>query len=868
MAGLFDFTLAYASFLTGFIGLVFLLPSSLRFSSAQSSLTRSILLADNCLTFPPVTAICASQIVTMVQELQSQNQLATSQSDINRLEDLIHKLVAKSAEKDKKSTLVDSVSSPARGTLLKKVTALKKERDDLYKRLKHLENERTDPHNQVACQNDLFERTSAIVNSVERYGIDGNSDSKFFRWRPLVLNNGAPEYKFLLQPIGQKEKIDHLEGLTRRQERQIEKLEAEKMHLLETLKEKEAAWKDSVHMSPANSKASDTETRGVQTDSPETSDFDSLGDELQETKSLLSKVRSQMIPLKSQHVIELAKLHAKERSSPPRMLKAPSPAPTNDAEILHRLSDLEANLCGQVEAHSSKLEATLEEILRLREESSQDDKEVVMTCVSDLKATLQNRDEQIQELVSAVQASKDQATSAMEECTELRKELEKRRVEVQKAQKELEKLRRTQSATREQTNKTEVEELSKKVKSLTAQLEKKNEIHQRLNSRISQVESANSKLLTEIHTKKVSTIDKGFVNQLTERIRKLEVENAKLRAPTAVQNFTSADNNYAEATGEVQRLSEKDAKIILKQLSLVQRERDAARKQLLKTDANLKRTEKHNRLLLNRLKLQPSQDGYLRRAMSTPTNIFNAPSKGLAPSQLRDELNSAREDNAKLKIHSAKLEASTAKLEEQLQLLKMTRPYSPSLDKADTMVKGKPPSRTTGKTAAELEVLLLKMKSILDRTLAENTRLKRLLTRATNRMSLQSLQAENQRLRERLEQAEDATSAALAEHRIESDKSIAHLTSEYDKLRAQLLKASFPSQLLHSPLEVFGSNFCGPSRYLHSCPPVISQPSPFLIFYALCLLPLAIPCSFLPSAVLPASTFCCCLPEATMNCAV
>lgn len=95
---------------------------------------------------------------------------------------------------------------------------------------------------------------------------------------------------------------------------------------------------------------------------------------------------------------------------------------------------------------------------------------------------------------------------------------------------------------------------------------------------------------------------------------------------------------------------------------------------------------------------------------------------------------------------------------------------------------------TTGKTADELEVVLLKMKSILDRTLAENARMKRLLAHSTNRVRLNSLQDENKRLRERLEQAEDATSAALAKHQIESDKSIAHLASEYDKLRAQLLK--------------------------------------------------------------------------------
>lgn len=60
-----------------------------------------------------------------------------------------------------------------------------------------------------------------------------------------------------------------------------------------------------------------------------------------------------------------------ERSSSPRTLKAPSPGDTNDAEILHRLIDLEASLCDQVEAHSSKLRVALEEISRLRAESSQ-----------------------------------------------------------------------------------------------------------------------------------------------------------------------------------------------------------------------------------------------------------------------------------------------------------------------------------------------------------------------------------------------------------------------------------------------------------------------------------------------------------------
>ncbi|KAL5106019.1 hypothetical protein TcWFU_000558 [Taenia crassiceps] len=747
-----------------------------------------------------------------VQELQSEGLLASSQSDINRLENLIHQLVAKTAEKDKKYKdlqkqyfareqrlgtslgyprlkLARSVPSAVRENLLRKVVALKKERNYLYKRLKHSEHECANVQTQVACENDLLDRTSAIFKLVESCEVDEKIGSNSFRWRPLVVDNGAPQYKPLLQLSGQKKTIDYLEILNRRQEGQIAKLEAEKMDLIGALKEKEAAGKESIQRRPTKHKTSDAITKGVQTNLPEPSNLTSSGDNLQDTKHLLNKVRNQMVQLKAEHVIELAKLHAKERASPPRVTKAPSPASTNNAEILNRLSDLEINLFGQVEAHSSKLKAALEEISRLRAESSQVENKVVMTCVGDLKANLQNRDEQIQKLMGTVQASKDQATSAMMECTELRKKLEKGRVEFQKAQRELEKLRRAQSAMREQTNETEVEELSKKVKSLTSQLEKKNEIHQRLNARISQVESANNKLLAEIRTKKVSTVDKGLVNQMTERIHKLEMENAKLRAPTATRNALPTDNNYANAAfGETQQHPKEDIKLILNQLKLAQRERDVARKQLLKTDANLQRTEKHNRLLLNRLKFQPSQDSYLRRAKSTSTSIFNTPVKELESSQLRDELNAAREENANLKLCNAKLEASTARLEEQLELLKMASPYSSSLGKADTAANSESSSGTAGKTAAELEVVLLKMQSILDHTLAENARLKRLLTHTTNRVSLQSLRAENQQLRERLEKAEDATGALLADHQIESDRSIAHLTSEYDKLRAQLLK--------------------------------------------------------------------------------
>ncbi|VDM30924.1 unnamed protein product [Hydatigera taeniaeformis] len=680
-------------------------------------------------------------------QVQSPAPSASSQRDIKRLESLIHQLATHIAEEDKKymdfekqgldneqklrtslgcpkSELADCVSLIEHENLLVQVIALKKDRDDLYERLKYLENKRT------TSQNDLIERTSSIAKLVERYGIGGKVDDRFFRCQPFVVERRASEYKPLLQPSVKKEEVNHLEC----HERQTAYMEAASMHLNEVLKQKEVASKDSVDGNPTK---------------------------------------------------------LKERSSPHRVPEVPSPALRNDAETLCRSTDLEANLFDQVEAHSSKQETTPEEITRLRAESIQDEKAVMMACVRDLKADLQNRDEQIQKLVSTFKAIKDQANGAREECTELQKELEKKRLEVKKVQKEVDKLKRAQSTSRKPANEIEVRELSRKVTSLTSQLEKKNEIHQRLNSRISKAMSANSKLLAEIQAKKVSTVDKGFVNQLMERIRKLEAENAKLKSSTAAQKPTSADDNYVtEANGEVHQLSEKDTKRLLKQLNLAQRERDAARKQLFKADANLERTEKHNRLLLNRLRLQPGHDEYVRRAKSIPISLA-ASAKELALGQLQDELNSARENNAKLKVRNSKLEASLIQLEQQLQTLKMTRPYSPSFDKVDFGAKGKRQASTTGKTAAELEVMLLKVKSILDRSLADNARLKHLLTRATNEPSIQDLKAENRRLQERLKQAEDATDAALEEQRIENDRSIAHLTLEYDKLRAQLLKVSF-----------------------------------------------------------------------------
>lgn len=56
---------------------------------------------------------------------------------------------------------------------------------------------------------------------------------------------------------------------------------------------------------------SSTATKGFQTNLLADYNLTSTGDDLQATKSLLNKVRSQMVQLKAERVIELAKLHAK-----------------------------------------------------------------------------------------------------------------------------------------------------------------------------------------------------------------------------------------------------------------------------------------------------------------------------------------------------------------------------------------------------------------------------------------------------------------------------------------------------------------------------------------------------------------------------
>ncbi len=81
------------------------------------------------------------------------------------------------------------------------------------------------------------------------------------------------------------------------------------------------------------------------------------------------------------------------------------------------------------------------------------------------------------------------------------------------------------------------------------------------------------------------------------------------------------------------------------------------------------------------------------------------------------------------------------------------------------------------------------MKRVLDRTMAENKRMKQ-APGVDVQEELRRLREDNLKLTQHLDEAERAAGATLAERRLESEKSLSRLTIEYDRLRGALLKAS------------------------------------------------------------------------------
>ncbi|CAL8075502.1 unnamed protein product [Calicophoron daubneyi] len=88
----------------------------------------------------------------------------------------------------------------------------------------------------------------------------------------------------------------------------------------------------------------------------------------------------------------------------------------------------------------------------------------------------------------------------------------------------------------------------------------------------------------------------------------------------------------------------------------------------------------------------------------------------------------------------------------------------------------------SGKSTKELEVIIARLKKVLQRALAENERLK-CASGLVSREEMHKLQTENAELRSELEQARMAAGARLSEHRLNTEKSMTRLSHEYEQLR-------------------------------------------------------------------------------------
>ncbi|KAF6772956.1 hypothetical protein AHF37_07529 [Paragonimus kellicotti] len=88
----------------------------------------------------------------------------------------------------------------------------------------------------------------------------------------------------------------------------------------------------------------------------------------------------------------------------------------------------------------------------------------------------------------------------------------------------------------------------------------------------------------------------------------------------------------------------------------------------------------------------------------------------------------------------------------------------------------------SGKTPKELEKIIMRLKNVLQRTLAENERLKcapGIILQEENRQ----MKGEIVKLRAELETAQLAVGARLAEYRMVNERSVLRLSQEYENLR-------------------------------------------------------------------------------------
>ncbi|KAL3314696.1 hypothetical protein Ciccas_006685 [Cichlidogyrus casuarinus] len=108
----------------------------------------------------------------------------------------------------------------------------------------------------------------------------------------------------------------------------------------------------------------------------------------------------------------------------------------------------------------------------------------------------------------------------------------------------------------------------------------------------------------------------------------------------------------------------------------------------------------------------------------------------------------------------------------------------------------------SGKSGLELEKMILRLKKVLERTLAENERLK-MAPGVMGEERLLVLNKENQKLKQELEAAKDVTGSRLLEARERNQAAFDKLSSQYESLRLSLLKEKQEKEQLQQKLEQF-----------------------------------------------------------------
>ncbi|CAH8490638.1 unnamed protein product [Dicrocoelium dendriticum] len=150
--------------------------------------------------------------------------------------------------------------------------------------------------------------------------------------------------------------------------------------------------------------------------------------------------------------------------------------------------------------------------------------------------------------------------------------------------------------------------------------------------------------------------------------------------------------------------------------------------------------------------------------------------------ELRSELETTRADIPRLKMRIQELQSYVERMRHENGTFATSRQNDKSIESGGNGNYNIKRVGESGKSCKELEKIIVRLKSVLQRSLAENERLKSTPS-ATVQNENRQLQAENERLRMELEQAKLAADALMTTHRASSEKSIQKLSQEYERLR-------------------------------------------------------------------------------------